>query len=297
MKVLVIGYGSIGTRHTRLLLDLGCDVSIVSQREIGFEKRFSKLKDALDEVNPSYIVISNKTEEHYSSLMELSKICFGGIVLIEKPVFDKLREIPDDLICSCFVAYNLRFHPIIQELKNILLTEKIISFQVYVGQYLPDWRPDRDYRKSYSAQKKEGGGVLRDLSHELDYLTWILGEWESLNSMGGRFSSLEIDCDDVYAIMGRMERCPIVSVQLNYLDRIGRREIIVNTDQHTVKVDLIKGTIQIDGSVQKFNVERDLTYQRQHQAVLDKKFDSLCSLEEGLKTMQIIESIEKASTT
>ena len=44
------------------------------------------------------------------------------------------------------------------------------------GQYLPAWRPSRDYRETYTAQSAQGGGILLDASHEIDYVRWIGGE-------------------------------------------------------------------------------------------------------------------------
>ena len=60
-----------------------------------------------------------------------------------------------------------------------------------IGQYLPAWRPDADYRTTVSAQKALGGGVLLELSHELDLLRWVFGEVDWLSAWIGRQSALE----------------------------------------------------------------------------------------------------------
>ena len=41
--------------------------------------------------------------------------------------------------------------------------------------FLPNWRSNRDYRKSSSLKKVEGGGVLLELSHEIDYIRNLFG--------------------------------------------------------------------------------------------------------------------------
>ncbi len=51
---------------------------------------------------------------------------------------------------------------------------------VECGSYLPDWRPGNNYKKSVSAKKDLGGGVLLELSHELDYIRWIFGEIKNI---------------------------------------------------------------------------------------------------------------------
>ncbi len=140
--------------------------------------------------------------------------------------------------------------------------------------------------------------MLRDLSHELDYLNWLLGGWKVLVALGGHFSHLEIESDDVFSLLMQTERCPVVTVQLNYLDRIGRRELLINTDLHTYKADLVKGILQVDGEVEIFKVNIDDTYWLQHETILAENGDNtryLCSLDEGLEVMRMIEAVEKSA--
>ena len=102
---------------------------------------------------------------------------------------------------------------------------------VYAGQYLPHWRPNIDYRDSYSSKKSQGGGVLLDLSHEIDYLNWLLDGTEEVMAVGGKLSALEIDSDDLYQISLKTKKCDLVQVELNYIDKVLRRYIIINTDK------------------------------------------------------------------
>ena len=61
---------------------------------------------------------------------------------------------------------------------------------------LPDWRPQSDYRKGVSAIKKLGGGVLLELSHEIDYATWLFGNPISLFCSSRKLSNLDLDVED-----------------------------------------------------------------------------------------------------
>lgn len=296
MKALVVGYGSIGSRHARILVDLGCDVSVVSARPTADYRRFSTIAQSISEFDPGYVVVANETAKHHHTLCALAEAGFEGKVLVEKPLFHELEEMPRNNFGSVYVAYNLRFHPLLQELRILLEGQSVVSVQAYAGQYLPGWRPDRDYRDGYSAKGSAGGGVLRDLSHELDYLNWLLGGWQQLTALGGHYSELEISSDDVFAVMLTTARCPVVTVQLNYLDRLTRREMIINTQRHTIGIDFIKGELVVDDVRRQFRVERDHTYREMHRSVLEGTADSLCTLEEGQDAVRMVTAAERAVT-
>jgi len=292
---VVVGYGSIGRRHVSLLQQLGCETSVVSRREIDDVQRYPSLEAALKAAKPDYVVVANETSAHGSTVREWAKLGYKGRLLIEKPLGDDF-VLADPLPFSvAAVGYNLRFHPVMAELSRKLPGEKLLAMQVYCGQYLPDWRPGSDYRLSYSADPARGGGVLRDLSHELDYLLWLGGAWRRAAAIGGHFSPLEIRSDDCWTILLELERCPAASVQINYLDRPGRRQVVVNTAQHTFCADLIRATLTVDGKEQSFALERDAMYLAEHRAMLDGDTSRLCSLREGQQVMQLIAASERAA--
>ena len=295
MNVVVVGYGSIGSCHARLLIELGCEVSIVSSREVEGWRRYMDIDSALRACRPEYVIVANRTSEHYPALARLAQLGFAGIVLVEKPLFHARLELPPYDFEHLFVAYNLRFHPLLQRLRSLLKGERIICATIYAGQYLPQWRPASDYREGYSAKKASGGGALRDLSHELDYAMWLLGSWRAVAALGGHLSHLEIDSDDIFSLMLVTERCPIVNIQVNYLDRITRREILINTDKHTIKADLVRGTLEVDGESEGSQVKRDDTYRLQHQAAMSRQLEALCTVSESLEVLGLIEGAERAA--
>lgn len=294
MKALVIGHGSIGSRHTRILTELGCQVAVVSLRDIPVENRFPCIRQALCEFAPHSVVIASETSRHRADLMELAANDFGGAVLVEKPLFRIAEDVPENRFCRGYVAYNMRFHPLSQRLYQLVAGERVLSVQAYVGQYLPSWRPGRDYREVYSARTDAGGGVLRDLSHELDLLNWLLGGWRTLTAQGGHLSHLEIDSEDVYSLMLTTECCPVVSVQMNYLDRLGRRRIIINTDRHSFEADYGLGRLMIDDTSEDLLVDRDYSYCQMHQALLNNNPGHLCTFAEGLDVLHMIAAAEQA---
>jgi len=294
MKTLVVGYGSIGRRHSRVLTELGCSVSVVSQHDRSGAAAHTRIEDALAAVDPRYVVICNSTDRHGEALAALADSGYTGAVLIEKPVFSHRTPIPPNRFARICVGYNLRFHPVIHRLHELLQRERMLSVQAYVGQYLPDWRPDSDYRQSYSARARSGGGALRDLSHEMDYLIWMAGPWQRVCALGGHLGPLEIDSDDVYALMLETAGCPVISLQMNYLDRRARRFLVINTDANTISADVMSGSITVNRSETMFAVERDDTYRAMHTALLQGDVSALCTLDEGLDTLALIEAAEQS---
>lgn len=298
MKVLVIGFGSIGRRHSVVLKELGLDVAILSRRDHASTSVYASLSLALSEFQPDYVVVANKTSEHLKTVERLHQNGFHGRLLIEKPLFCSPAQMSFDGFSQVGVGYNLRFHPLLGRLKLLLHASKqLVTANIYVGSYLPDWRKGVDYRLNYSANRSEGGGVLRDLSHELDYTLWLFGAWKRLTALGGHFSPLEIDADDVCSIIMETENCPLVTIHINYLDRLPKRELTVNTEDHTYRVDLVKNLIATDTIEQSESLDRNATYRAEHMAMIEGNNRVLCSIDEALEILYIIEAVEEASRT
>lgn len=293
-KAVIVGYGSIGQRHTRLLENLGILTVVVSRRSISDKKSYLTIEEAITREKPDYIVVANETYLHEETLTKLQDIGYDKKILVEKPLFSTQSEKKFEF-SSLYVGYNLRFHPIIQKLYELLKDEKVISVNAYVGQYLPTWRPNTDYSKGYSSDVTKGGGVIRDLSHELDYLHFLFGKWSEMTANGGQISDLSIQSDDYYSILYKTATSIHVSIEMNYLDRIIQRELTIQTNEHTYKADLIKQTLQIDDKIIQVKVERDDTYLKQHNALLNDQTEMLCDLQGGLDIVQMIKIAEKCS--
>ena len=294
MNVVVVGAGSIGSRHQRILKQLGHQVSVVSAHSPNAE--FQSLSDALGRQSFDYVVIASQTSQHFHDFSTLIRNKFKGRVLIEKPLFEKPYRLKSNLFSLAAVGYNLRFHPAIIWLKDTLpKLGHLSSANFYVGQHLPTWRPDTDYRRSSSAQDTSGGGVLRDLSHELDLAQHLFGDWQRLTAIGGKFSDLEITTDDTFSILISATNCNVVSVHLNYLDQIKQRDITINGNNGTISVDLVGNCAKFNDLEVKFSVSADDSYTAQHLAVIAKDSQDICTLGDALKVVDTIEAIEIAA--
>lgn len=295
MKALIVGYGSIGQRHADVLKSLGHDVAVVSRRDIDHAPAFLSIEEAVQAFRPDYAVVASRTVEHRDDIEALSRAGFGGRLLIEKPVYDSGSELPPETFETVKVAFNLRFHPALRRFREIISERRVHAATVYCGSYLPDWRPQSDYRKSYSAIRAEGGGVLRDLSHELDYTLWLFGAWRRIAAIGGCFGDLGIDSDDVFTMLIETEACPSVTVGINYLDRETHRDVVALTDKGSVRLDLVRGTVDTGAGSESFTTERNDTYLAQHSAMLSGDHDLICDITEGLGVMRLIDAAETAA--
>lgn len=246
--------------------------------------------------NPGYVVIANETSAHRSALLTLRKEGFAGTALVEKPLFELIE--PKDLVVQpgTFVAYNLRFHPLLERLKQWLDVNRPIAASIYAGQHLSTWRHGRDFRVTYSAISALGGGVLRDLSHELDYISWLFGRWKRVAALGGASRALNIDVDDYWSILLECVNCPQVALTLSYLDTVPRRQIVVNSESATAILDFVAGTLLIaPNDPIRYEADRDGTYRRQHEAILSNLPTSACTYAEGVAVVQLVNAIETAA--
>jgi predicted dehydrogenase len=287
---VVIGLGSIGTRHARVLRELGLEVSTVSRREGG---DYASITQAVAETHPDYAVVATETARHADNLRELAQAGFRGAVLVEKPLFAKPAPSPSYPFASVSIGYNLRFHPVMTMLADKLRGREVITVAAYVGQDIRDWRPGRDHRATASATADAGGGVLRDLSHELDYLLWLFGPWHRVAALGGASGARDIDVDDHLDLLLDMQRAQSVHVHMDYLDRQGIRRIRINLDDETIEADLVGSRLTINGKVTEIPSERDQSYRHMHVAAM-KGASPACSLPEALGVMHLIDASERA---
>ena len=300
-SVLISGYGSIGRRHVDILSGLvkKKNITILTNQKISNFRTIKTLK-ALNEVNPYYIVICNPTSDHLNKIKFIEKNCKNKFVLVEKPLFSKPHRI-NIKKNKYFVGYNLRFNPIINFLKKKIRSKKIWSVNIFCGSYLPNWRNNIDYRKSSSAKKHLGGGVLLDLSHELDYAQWLFGKMEIEYCKMRKLSNLNIETDDFLNLVGKTKKVPSIQITLNYFTRKRTRQIFIDGKNISVQADLIKkNVVYYNGNKKRIynfkNSDGSSDYEKQHLAILkNKSTDKLCTFKEGQQLVYLINQIRSKS--
>ncbi len=273
LLVCFVGVGSIAVRHIENLRTICLEYNI--ELEIDAIRRNGK-RDAKDiahnignvygktnELSKVYdiIFITNPTEYHIETLEQITR--YGKNFFIEKPIstfaqLDRVESYNTKENSTYYIASPLRYNSVIRYIKENIPLEDILSIRSISSSYLPEWRKKQDYRETYSASRKLGGGVSIDLIHEWDYLTFLFGYPKDIKCMMGKKSDLEIDTED-YAIYIADYGDKIVEVHLDYFGRENIREITLFTKYDTIRGNLIDNTLAFlkEGKIINFNEERN----------------------------------------
>lgn len=255
MRVLVVGIGSIGRRHLAnlRLIKPAAHITIwhqhakrqdVAETPSPADYVVYRLEDALD-TKPDVALITNPASLHVETALPLARK--GIHLFIEKPLSNTLDRV-DELLDLCrehglvlMVGYNFRFYRPLEMMRQALIEGRIgrpIALRAEVGQYLPDWRSGSDYRQSVSAKHALGGGAVLELSHELDYVRWLVGEVKTVSAQVGHLSDLEIDVEDTAEILLQFNNGAIGNVHLDMVQRPATR---------TCRIIGTEGTLTWDG--------------------------------------------------
>lgn len=252
MKIVIVGLGSIAHKHVDSIRKIDPTARIYALRSEScapttFQITNLYTLEEVKDVMPDFIIISNPTSKHKDSIEQF--INLNCPLFIEKPVSatldisETVNRIREKGILT-YVACDMRFLDVLRYTKDYLshTTHRINEINVYCGSYLPEWRPNTDFRKIYSAQKALGGGVHLDLIHELDYLYWIFGTPGKVTKVLRNTSSLNIDAYD-YANYILEYNTFSASVVLNYFRRDYKRTFEIVFDNTTWLVDLYRNRI------------------------------------------------------
>ena len=260
-RFLVVGGGAAGRRHLSLIANLFPEAEV----RIWVRSKTSENKDLWNyaltewtqilEFSPQASVIANPSTLHLEVAMQLASI--GSHLLIEKPIAEGVRGVfaLRDLCLKknlvLLIGYNLRYTISLSRFRELVksaIVGKIFSIRIEVGQHLDQWRPGMDYRKSTTANAKLGGGVLLELSHEIDYLQWIFGDVTSVSGILMTASNLDIDVEDtahlllhIKAVDGGNEA--VARVDLDMIRQDSKRSCTVIGENGTLVWDAIAGEI------------------------------------------------------
>lgn len=318
-RIVIVGLGSIGRRHLKIARDLfpSADIRILrhtasTDSAVESNGNLFSIEEAVL-FKPQVAVVANPSPNHLEIAHKMIDV--GAHILIEKPISISVKGVRD-LIHSATLAklvvmtgYNLRYMKSLSKFRQLLqegTVGEVLSVRSEVGLDLRKWRQDVDYRESVSARHALGGGVLLELSHELDYLRWIFGEVNWVRATLMRQSNLEIDVEDTGHIT------------LGFDAKASNKTLVANLNIDMIRQDPVRTcvAIGIDGSlrwngltgvVEKFaSNSQEWKILFKHDPNLDNTYESewvdfinsaksgvlpLVTGMDGLKVLEIVEAI------
>lgn len=265
-RVLVCGAGSIGQRHIRNLAGLGVkqiaavdpEPEMLAAVRESVSATYKDLSSGLREFRPTAVFVCSPPVHHVAQAEE--GLAAGAHLFIEKPLacaaegVARLRQSAAGSGLTVQVGYNLRFHPGVEKLKALVeggTLGRVLWMRAEAGQYLPDWRPGRDYRRSYSARRELGGGIVLDASHEIDYALWLLGAPRELVCMAGKVSGLEVDVEDCATLLLRFASGAQADIHVDFVRRGYQRGCTIVGENGTAEWDYSVGQVRVQRAGQR----------------------------------------------
>ncbi|ETR96591.1 Gfo/Idh/MocA family protein [Acinetobacter lactucae] len=257
-NIAVIGLGNIATRHRRNLKMLFPEAKLIvmsasgriPKEPVSDSDHIAESIDEIIQLQVQFAIIASPAPFHAQHAIPLIKV--GIPVLIEKPVSvtqtdaQALIDAEVQYKTPVAVGYCLRYLPSAQKVRQMIqegVIGNLYNAFIEIGQYLPDWRPTKDYRETVSAKTELGGGVLLELSHELDYAQWILGSLTPKYVVLRASEELGLEVEDNADLLMTTAKGAVVNIHLDFLQRKAHRKCRFIGSEGCIEWDLIRNEV------------------------------------------------------
>ena len=316
-RILIVGYGSAGKRYHKIIKKkfYPIELKIFSLNKNNKDSIFLKNKSEIKNFHPQLSIIctpATKRVEIIKFLIELK-----SHLLIEKPLASNLKEAKrisnylkkKNLIIK--IGYNLRFLNSLNTLNNFIKSQKlgkIYFVDIFAGQNLLEWRKNSNYKNTVSAKKQLGGGVLLELSHEIDYANWIFGDFSRIFCKIFKVSNLKIDVEDTAKFLLFSKKKYSINISIDFCRKNRIRKCYVTAENGNLIWDGLKNKLLFFNILKKkwINVSFKIntindTYFLQLKEMIKlcrykKKIDSnLVDFSDASKTLRLIDCARNSS--
>ena len=246
MNILIVGSGSIASKHRKNIDSLGHNAILLKDLTNGINTDESSILDIYEKVLGSYdaVVIANASNKHFI----YSKIALNHkkILYLEKPPCLSVNELKELIRLSenshnpVAVGFQLRFSKGLNKLKKLIEKERerIIFFDIHVGQALSQWRENGINEKSYYANRSTGGGVLYELCHEIDIALWMFGSPKSFISKAENLLHKDMKIEDFFHSIWKFKNMTGI-IHMDMIDPLYKRyaEVIFDNFKYVWNID------------------------------------------------------------
>ncbi len=314
--VAVLGTGSAGMRHLAAVKRrFGMQPVAIPLRagrrpemEILGYATAATVQEAVENFGVELCIVATDTDRHYED--GLSVLASHAHLLVEKPMcahtghaqslWLRAQAAKRELYVGCVLRASRSLNAFRNKIARL---GRIHAVRIECQSYLPDWRPERSYRESYSSREAEGG-VLRDLIHEIDYAGWLFGWPGRLRARLTNEGRLGIDSEESADLEWMTPQGAVLSMRLDYLTRPPRRRIMVFGEEGTGEWDGIRHTVRLCLEGQPSDEIADVQslddlFEAQAQAVVDAlagiSDSRLASGLDGVRALAVCEAARRAS--
>jgi predicted dehydrogenase len=315
-KFLIVGYGSIGKKHYECLKKNfpSNNIKVLTTKKINHKDFINESSDALA-FHADIVLVCNPAHLHIETAIKFART--GSNIFIEKPLdislknINILKKISNTNNIKIQIGYNLRYLKSLQFFRKILLSKKYgipLAFHAEVGQRLDQWRKNKSpISKSISLNKSKGGGAINELSHEIDYLLWIFDNLQFSHSLSSSLFYKKSDVEDYSIIQfkkkSRRKLDLLGSLSLDMIRLTHTRFCEVITSHGRIRWCGINFTVEVSykNSTKLFSFKDDsfeASYLRQFRSLMmaiKNNTETLCNLEDGIKTYKIIQKIKESN--
>ena len=238
----------------------------------------------------------------------LATLQCGMDTLVEKPLTATLAEARRIHAAAhtaqrrVFVGCTLRFSESLRQFRSWLpRIGAVHSVRIECQSYLPDWRPTRPYRESYSARAEEGG-VLRDVIHEIDYAGWLFGWPQRVQATLRNLGRLDIAAEEAADLFWITPGGVAVSLSLDYISRPPCRRMTARGENGTLVWDGMRCHVALATPLESDEFTstqaRDAMVLAQDLAFLGAMVDpNLATLDDALCAVAVCEAARAASVS
>lgn len=317
IEILVIGSGNIAIRHIRNIKNIFPNkiIYVLKRTNIKLDKFFNSkyivvirsLKDITSMNNKSIALICSPASNHSDDIKATLRKGFN--IFIEKPLMtnhDRISSLVNTVSKTnkiTHIGYNMRFTDRIDFIKKKLFTNKtsnIESVHINVSTDFRKWRKNKNYEKTVSFSKALGGGVINELSHEVDYMIYLFGKPKSVKVYKMDQHKLKSDVELNIKAIFKYHNNLNINFCANMLSSVNERKCIISTKNKNIIINHLANQIKISGkknSIIQFKDSVNDSYMKEIKYIfkcISQNVKSIFSIQSLISTQYVLNAMHSS---